>query len=246
MGLREEFTSIGGWLFRWRSYLPLVLLGLILIALRHFDYIGHSQVLDDAWEILCMAVSFLGLAIRIYTVGHTPKGTSGRNTKGQKASRLNTTGAYSVVRHPLYLGNFFIWMGISLFVHIWWVTLICVLVFWLYYERIMFAEEEFLREKFGRKFEQWADKTPAFVPRLALWTPPDLPFSLKKVLKKEYNGFFAIIVMFTSLEIFGDYFIKGVFELDGMWKGIFLFGALTYVILRTLKKKTNLLSTERG
>ncbi len=244
MGLREEFTSMGGWLFRWRSYLPLVLLGLILVTLRHFDYIGHSQSLDDAWEVLCMFISFCGLAIRIYTVGHTPKGTSGRNTKKQKASRLNTTGAYSVVRHPLYLGNFFIWFGISLFVHLWWVTLICVLVFWLYYERIMFAEEEFLREKFGKQFEAWAKRTPAFVPRFSLWNPPDLPFSIKKVLKKEYSGFFAIIVMFTSLEIFGDYFVKGVVELDLMWGIILCIGAFTYITLRTVKKKTDLLSTQ--
>ncbi|MGB8874133.1 MAG: hypothetical protein WCC75_12145, partial [Desulfobaccales bacterium] len=45
--------------------------------------------------------------------GLPPRGTSGRNTQGQVAETLNTTGIYSLVRNPLYLGNFLIWLGLS-------------------------------------------------------------------------------------------------------------------------------------
>ena len=103
MALREHFEDSGHWLFRWRSYLPLVGLAVILLALREYEYPGHSETLDHLWEAVCLFVSFAGLAIRSYTIGHTPKGTSGRNTKHQVADRLNTTGAYSLVRNPLYL-----------------------------------------------------------------------------------------------------------------------------------------------
>ncbi|MGC9453013.1 MAG: methyltransferase family protein, partial [Oceanipulchritudo sp.] len=51
-------------------------------------------------------------------------GTSGRNTKQQVAYSLNTTGFYSVVRNPLYLGNFFMYLGIALFTHHWWLVLV--------------------------------------------------------------------------------------------------------------------------
>ena len=34
------------------------------------------------------------------------KNTSGRNTHDQVADSLNTSGIYSIVRHPLYVGNF--------------------------------------------------------------------------------------------------------------------------------------------
>ncbi|MBU1712559.1 MAG: isoprenylcysteine carboxylmethyltransferase family protein [Proteobacteria bacterium] len=242
MSLKEEFEKTGNWLFRWRSYLPLLLIGMLLVNLRNFEFIGQQESTDDLWEIFCLAVSFLGLGVRILTIGHTPRKTSGRNTSKQVADKLNTTGIYSLVRHPLYLGNFIIWLGISLFAHLWWLTLICTLVFWIYYERIMFAEEEFLKKKFGKEYEDWAGNTPAFIPKMKGWKKPDLPFSMKKVLKGEYNGFFGIIAVFTILEVVGDYFAEGKLELDLMWSLIFGTGFVVFVMLRTLKKRTNILS----
>jgi protein-S-isoprenylcysteine O-methyltransferase Ste14 len=244
MPLKEEFENAGNWLFRWRSYLPLLLTGLVLVGLRHYHYPGHSEEMDDIWEIVCMIVSFFGLGIRAYTVGCAPEGTSGRNTRGQKAYVLNTTGIYSIVRHPLYLGNFFIWLGISLFLHVWWVTMIFILVFWIYYERIMFAEEEYLRERFGQEYMDWSTKTPAFLPQFRNWRKPILAFSLKNVLKREYSGFFAIIVVFTFLEITGDMVVEHKIELDKPWTILFSLGLLVYLTLMTLKKRTKLLSVE--
>ncbi len=244
MALREEFEKNGNWLFRWRSYLPLLLTGIVLIGMRHFEYPGHQHTYDKIWEIFCLVISFTGLGIRCYTVGHTPKGTSGRNTSRQEAEFLNTTGIYSLVRHPLYLGNFFCWLGISLFVRIWWVSLIFILVFWLYYERIMFAEEEFLRRQFGKDYNTWADDTPAFMPDFRKWRSPALPFSLKNVLKREYSGLFAIISSFTFLEIVGDLFAEGRLEFDRMWIIIFSTGCVIYLTLRWLKKNTGILHVE--
>lgn len=244
MALRETLRKHGNWLFRWRSYLPLISIGIIMLGMRDYEYLGHSHRLDQLWELLCLAISFLGLGMRIYTVGHIPKGTSG-NTRTQVAEVLNTTGMYSIVRHPLYLGNLFISMGLSMFLHLWWIFLIFMLLFWLYYERIMFAEEEFLREKFGGEFEEWANRTPAFFPRFENWKRPSSPFSFRNVLKREYSGFFGIIVAFTFLEIIGDVFAAGKPELDMMWIILFTIGLVIYLILRVLKKKTKILDVAR-
>jgi len=243
MALYEEFTKTGNWLFRWRSYipLPLIVFGIILVKVKSFDYLGHSRTLDFIWEIICLFVSFFGLAIRIYTVGHAPKNTCGRNTHKQIADVLNKSGLYSIMRHPLYFGNFFIGLGISMFIHLWWASLIYVLVFWLYYERIMFAEEDFLRKKFGTEFDEWAKHTPAFLPKFSNWRRPDLSFSLKTVLRREYTGFFVIIASLTFLEITGDLVTEGKPDFDLMWIVLFSGGLVTYLILRTLKKKTKIL-----
>jgi protein-S-isoprenylcysteine O-methyltransferase Ste14 len=234
--LRKELEKTGNWLFRWRSYLPLTLTGIILLAMRHFHYLGHSHAVDQVWEAVCLIISFFGLGIRIHTIGHAPPGTSGRNTRRQVAAALNTTGMYSVVRHPLYLGNFFIWLGISMFLHIWWVSLIFILVFWLYYERIMYAEEEFLSREFGKEFEEWASRTPAFWPAVKNWKRPARPFSWRRVLRSEYSGLFAIIASFTLIEIVGDMVVEGKLEFDPMWIIIFTSGLGIYLLLRTLKK----------
>jgi protein-S-isoprenylcysteine O-methyltransferase Ste14 len=244
MTLRHNFEKAGNWLFRWRSYLPLGMLGLMLIIIQDFTYIGNSHQLDMLWEGLCLTISLFGFGIRIYTIGHVPKGTSGRNTKAQRAAELNTTGIYSIVRHPLYMGNFFIYLGISLFVHIWWFTLLYILAFWIYYERIMFAEEAFLRETFGEVFETWAAETPACIPDFKKWNSPILPFSFKHVLNREYSGFFGIIATFTILDVVGDSVATGKIAIDGMWSAIFTLGLLTYVTLRTLRKKTNILQVD--
>ena len=244
MALREEFENTGNWLFRWRSYLPLAVIGIFLLALRGYEYPGHSEQLDHLWEVLCLVVSFFGLGIRIATIGYTPERTSGRNTHKQVADTLNTTGVYSAVRNPLYLGNFFMGLGVALFAHLWWLTFIFILIFWLYYERIVFAEEAFLREKFGDEYLKWADKTPAFFPKLRQYQKPNLPFSLKTVLRREYSGFFAVILTLFVLETVGEVFAEGRVEFDTGWVILLGFGFIVWVTLRTIKKHTRILHVE--
>jgi protein-S-isoprenylcysteine O-methyltransferase Ste14 len=244
MALREELRKQGHWLFRWRSYLPLSMIVIVLLGMSNFEYPGHIEKLDDIWEIICLFISFSGVGIRFFTVGYTPKGTSGTNTRKQIADTLNTTGMYSIVRHPLYLGNFIICFGLSAFFHLWWFSLIVILIFWLYYERIMFAEEEFLREKFGNSYSDWAEKTPAFIPDIRKWRSSDMIFSFRKAIKNEYKSFFAIIVSFTVLEIIGDLFVEHRLEIDRMWLSILIIGFTIYAVVRFLKKRTKILDVE--
>lgn len=52
---------------------------------------------------------------------------------------------YSIVRNPLYLGNFLMVLRVVLVLRVWWLSLLYLLVFTIYYERIIFAEEMFLK-----------------------------------------------------------------------------------------------------
>ena len=172
-------------------------------------------------------------------------GDFGRNTRaGQVADVLNTTGMYSIVRHPLYLGNFVIWLGVAMYCGVWWFVVIVVLLFWLYYERIMFAEEEFLRRKFGDTYVEWAAATPAFLPRLKGWRRAELPFSLRSVLRREYPGLFAIVAAFYVLKVYERVVIHRDPTVEPVWSGVFLAGLATFLTLRTLKRKTRLLAVE--
>jgi protein-S-isoprenylcysteine O-methyltransferase Ste14 len=237
MALKGRFESAGNWLFRWRSFLPLLTIGIFLIAMRHFSYLRGEHSLDLLWEGISFAVSAFGEAIRVFTVGYTPKGTSSGTTRKPKASTLNTTGMYSVVRNPLYLGNLFIWIGVSMCTRSLFFVIAIILLFLLYYGLIILAEEKVLREKFGDTFDKWAQKTPPLFPRFRNWQKTPLPFSLKAVLKREYSTFFAIIAAFTCLEIGGDLLYSGKLEFDPVWVSIFLAGLCIYVVLRTFKKK---------
>ena len=244
MTLQEDFIRVGNRLFRWRSYLPLLFVPILISGFSKFGYPKNSNTYDLIWEMICLAVSFFGLLVRCYTIAHVPKKTSGRNTKSQKADSLNTTGMYSLMRNPLYFGNFFMFLGVTLFVRLWWISVIYGLIFWLYYERIILAEEAFLKEKYGKDYLDYAKCTPAFIPNFNNWKPSSLPFSLKNILKREYSGFFAMIVSFTVLEFVGDYIVTGKIIVDNVWFCLLLGGLGVYMTLRTLKKRTKILHVE--
>jgi protein-S-isoprenylcysteine O-methyltransferase Ste14 len=242
--LNEQFERDGRWLFRWRSYLPLLMIALFILAFHELKYSEYSYSLDQSWEVFCLAVSLFGLLIRALTVGYVPRGTSGRNTVRQRAETLNATGMYSIVRHPLYVGNYVMWLGVSMFARLWWFSLIVTLIFWLYYERIMFAEEMFLKNKFGDTFSKWAETTPCFIPNLKGWKSPDLAFSWKTVLKREFSTVFSIVAIFMVLEVIEDLFIRGKLVFDLMWMILFAASLMFYLTLLILKKKTRLLDVE--
>ena len=179
MALVHEFENSGNWLFKRRSWLPVF----IIVAGIVMMYLGNRQAIlfDMRMSLFFLGVSLFGQVIRIFTVGFTPKNTSGRNTvNGQIADELNVTGIYSLLRHPLYLGNFFMWLGPVLFLRSIGVTIVFGLIYWLYYERIMFAEEQFLRRKFGDIYDKWSEKVSSFIPYSFKYIPPKLPFLRKK------------------------------------------------------------------
>lgn len=240
MALRDEFAATGGRLFRWRSYLPLAFLPFFVVALRGYAQTPVDERLGSGWDITCVLVSFSGLVFRAFVVGQTPHRTSGRNTLEQVADVLNTSGMYSVVRHPLYLGNFLSWLGIALFTQSPLTVILAVMAFALYYERIMFAEEAFLRSKFRQDFEAWAERTPAFFPRFAQWRPSPAPLSWRLVLRREYSGMFAIVSTFTALEAIRVWMERGVPRLSPGWVVFFATGLALYLALRWGKKSGRL------
>ncbi|WP_298420052.1 isoprenylcysteine carboxylmethyltransferase family protein [uncultured Kordia sp.] len=244
MALQEEFKTQGDYLFKNRSKLPLLIL---IVALGVYGYMEYSETeteREDFFieaEYVYLLVSLFGLFLRIITVGFTPKNTSGRNTAdGQLAAKLNTTGMYSLVRHPLYLGNFFMWLGLGLMTESFWFIISFILIYFMYYERIMFAEESFLRKKFGDKYLQWAVNTPAIIPSFKTCVKPAYFFSWRKVLKKEKNGFTAVFLLFWLFEVIGESIENHEFSFEFNFWSIAAFASLIiYLILKYIKKKTN-------
>jgi protein-S-isoprenylcysteine O-methyltransferase Ste14 len=77
---------------------------------------------------------------------------------------LITQGPYSIVRNPIYLGMFGMLLSTGLVFSHWWLALIAI-VFFLVGNRIRIrSEEKLLRETFGKKFDDYAARVPAFIP----------------------------------------------------------------------------------
>lgn len=246
MALLEEFENQGNFLFRYRTYLPLIVLGLALVFFTIQNIDNTYNNLGQNYWYLCLAVGLLGLLVRIYTVGHTPENTSGRNTaQGQVADQVNQTGIYSLVRHPLYLGNFLMWLAVIMLTTHVGLIITFVLAYWLYYERIMFAEEQFLRKKFGDHYVAWAKNVPAFVPKFTGFKVPKYPFSIKKVLKKEKNGTAALFGLFFVFDYLGQYLQSGSSIINyNFWFYGFVLSVVAYIVLKIIKSNTNILNEE--
>lgn len=245
MALQEEFESQGNFLFKYRGTLPLVILVVALYILLEDAYSNPYQYEYQEftnYTLFALAVAFFGQLIRVYTVGHTPKHTSGRNTKGQVADVLNSTGIYSMVRHPLYVGNFFMWLGVGMLTMNFWFLVAFTFFYWVYYERIMFAEEQFLRGKFGKPYLDWTTKTPAFVPSFKNFKKPAVAFSWAKVIKKEKNGVLAIFVCFFAVQLVVQSVVEGEFTLyKDFWFYAVIVSFVLYYIVKLLRKFTSVL-----
>ena len=241
MALQEEFELQGKFLFRYRGVIPIVvlILGLVAHIVHVINTVKSDSVISDFYYYFCLFVSLLGLGIRIYTVGYTPGNSSGRNTKEQRAETLNSTGIYSIVRHPLYVGNFFMWSGLALLSQNIWFLLAFIFMYWVYYERIMFAEEQFLRKKFGMAYLAWAEKTPAFIPRFAGFKKPVTAFKIWKVIKQEKTGFalvFLLYFLFYQINLFIQ--MEKILIHFNFWFYAMAVSLIAYILIKISEKKT--------
>jgi protein-S-isoprenylcysteine O-methyltransferase Ste14 len=243
MALIHSLEKNGNFLFKYRGQIPVVLFLMAIPAIYFTNYecINDNENLKNGLTVLAIFISFFGQYIRSVAIGTSHKETSGRNTKEQVAEALNTKGIYSTLRHPLYLGNYFMWIGIIIYVFNFWFFLVCSLLFWLYYERIMFAEERFLERKFGDDYINWSMKIPPFIPSFKNYEKTSIPFSIKTILRREYSGVSATIIGFLFIDVVRDFFELKSFVFTENQLIIFAIAILLSLILRTLKHKTKIL-----
>ena len=233
--------GVGDALFRWRSYIPLGLLPLVGLAILRATFPFGTEAADLAWEAGCVSLSLAGMALRIWTVGVAAPGTSGRNTRAQKAETLNTTGPYSLLRHPLYLANGIIVMGLALFPHTWLLPPAVAALTLVYYTLIAWREEDFLRARFGGAWEEWTERVPRLWPRLAYFVPAARPWRWREALRREYHGLTLVLISPLVLDVAEDLHETGAFDLDPVWTVVACAGVAFYLAVRLLAKRTRLL-----
>ena len=256
MSLIQSFQKSGNFLFKYRGQIPLLLfvIGipyLLFNNTRLYSLLAQQDSCSCTFTaiitIVAVVVSLIGFLIRIYTIGTTPRGTSGRNRDKQVAEQLNCTGIYSVVRHPLYLGNYLMWAGLLIFTMDISLFLLVSLIYWLYYERIMLVEEQFVESRFGVQFQEWANRTNAIFPSFKNYKKGTIPFSVKPALRREYSGLFAMSFTYAVVDYLTYYrvwrLLPATTPFQWLRLSLYVLVAALFImlILRTLKHHTSLL-----
>ncbi|HNV65676.1 MAG TPA: isoprenylcysteine carboxylmethyltransferase family protein [Bacteroidales bacterium] len=239
MSLVHELEKSGNWLFRRRSWLPATM----LVPAAFYLFIANRSVIyfNYTWEIICILVSVTGLLLRSYTIGYLPRSASERNLIDQMADELNTKGIYSVIRHPLYVGNILMSLGPVLFLRsVWWV-IVFVLASWLYYERIIFAGEQYLRRKFGEAYDTWAFRVKAVIPSFRHYVKPDLPFSFRNVIRREYKSIANLFLVFAFLDLCRNIAVTGRIYLEPMYVTLLVAALIFWAVIRYIIKRTKFL-----
>ncbi len=227
---QHEMARSGKRLFFIRgTYIYTVIAISVLIAWTTRD-LGPfaAEPADRAWFWLSFAVASSGAIVRIFTSGFAALGTSGRAKVAAEASELNTTGPYSLVRNPLYVGRILNFTGLAMMSGSWVFGAIVFLLGVIIYERISIYEEEYLREKFGPEHAKWAKDVPALMPRFHSWTKPKYPFWWKRMIWREQNKLFLL-----ATAVFLTWFARHDFDLaslsEGQMNWVYAFAGLVII-----------------
>ena len=187
-----RLSRVGRLLFRWRSFTPVLLLAVAVPLLARSRGAHHPM-----WIAVGFVVCVLGQALRAWVLGGVPDGTSGQNER-LIATELNTSGPYAFTRNPLYLGNLLITLGLCAIAHDAILASLAAALFAVQYRAIIAAEETFLSEKFGARFDEYASRVPRFWPRPGAAASPR-QWSRARALRKEHTPAATWLALATLL-----------------------------------------------
>jgi ubiquinone/menaquinone biosynthesis C-methylase UbiE/protein-S-isoprenylcysteine O-methyltransferase Ste14 len=224
------------WLLRFRWVLPLALIPPAILAAFQAGLAGMrlDRSLESSWEAFCLLIALAGVLVRVLAAGFEDGATGGRGE-----GRLPMTGMYSVVRYPLYLGTYISLLGLSLLPGVLWFVLVTNILFLFWYGWLVQQTEAALERQFGDAYRTWAKRIPMVIPNIFLWQPPAGRFSLLRVLRRERNDIYFVVLGFVALEfacdLFGERqpFSRWLSE-DLHWAILLILGTLSYLALQLL------------
>jgi protein-S-isoprenylcysteine O-methyltransferase Ste14 len=230
--MRNWKLKVGNFLFKHRSFTPIPLIILVFIIFKPVNLEEKNIIIN----LVGLLISLLGETIRIFAVGFSFPGTSGREMY-LRADTLNITGIYSLVRNPLYIGNFLMFSGLVVVFS----NLFAVLVFALFlivqYYFIILAEEDYLKGKYGQEYESYRSQVRRIIPGFGNYKKNQNPFSLKRVIFKENDSLFNMLMMFLLVLLYKERIFNArisrplVYIIPG---GILI---VLYIIVKIIKKR---------
>jgi protein-S-isoprenylcysteine O-methyltransferase Ste14 len=212
--------------------------GILSVVIAYFNGASGPFASDGAnlaWFWAAFGIASAGALLRIITSGHAALGTSGVNKISAIAAQLNTTGPYSLVRNPLYLGRIINFTGIAMLSGSWVYGALTFLVSILVYERISVYEEEFLREEFGEAHSEWATEVPFLMPLLHGWKKPKYPFWIRRAIMREEKKILTLLAFVVLCDFAQRGFDPAKLPDNLIWYYLFAAGLLAYTVSRGLR-----------
>ena len=160
----EILSLFSGWGFflfwagLWFSPQPRFVLPLLSNLSVVFPFVNYSIPIVNL--IVFFPLFLIGAWLGITGV----KGTTLKVAETHRANKIITSGVYSSVRHPQYLGGLLAHVGIT-FLFSAWFSLLSTPIMGLLVFLISKKEEKELLKEFGKEFQEYAEEVPMFLPR---------------------------------------------------------------------------------
>jgi len=122
-------------------------------------------VVSSSIPLLHLTICTVFLAPGAWLAIKSVKETTLKVAETHRTEKIVTTGAYSIVRHPQYLGGLLAHVGISFLLSAWYSLLLTPFMIVLIYLISRKEEEELIRE-FGKEYEDYKKKVPMLIPKL--------------------------------------------------------------------------------
>lgn len=184
--------AVQGW-FKFHKIRLLLAWGSIPVLL----YCHNMNDRTFRWGVILMA---LGEAIRFWALGFMEK----------KGKQLAMSGPYTFVRNPLYVGNFFLGLGIAVMVWNWIILVLFLAGFLGIYTGTIRSEEKHLREMFGKSYEEYCRNVPSFLPRFIPYQAPvKESFLWSRIVKHhEYITVAGIFLLAMAVHLYDELWIS--------------------------------------
>lgn len=183
-------ARIGAFLFKNRGWLPILFLGIPLIARG-----------DTAWTRWLIGGILIAIGELFRLAGVAAAGTTTRR-RSRDVQKLVTYGIFSWSRNPLYNGNFLVWIGFCVISGVLWFLPFAVLIFAAEYSLIVRYEEGVLESTFGRQYLDYKNCVPRWLPKKPD-DPPEGPHDWRGALKSETSTFIQYAVLIVAFMVKG-------------------------------------------
>jgi protein-S-isoprenylcysteine O-methyltransferase Ste14 len=145
------------------------LYGLITVGYALSFSIGATKIgriyCWDTFFAIGMALVVIGLVIRIHAI-LTLKHYFTYSVAKVENHKIIQTGLYKFIRHPGYLGQLIVFLGISTSISNWLSILVMMTPITLGYLNRIKVEEKFMTEQFGQDYENYQERTKRIIPML--------------------------------------------------------------------------------
>ena len=133
---------------------------IIFIVLSHFNCIPSYNIKKLTIPLMIMGIILIVLSVYMWYVAVIKNKVDKYISKG----KLLTTGIYSYTRNPIYSAFTILSLGLILIANNYYL-LILPFAYWLFLTILMIlTEEKWLKEKFGKEYEEYKKKVNRCIP----------------------------------------------------------------------------------